>query len=95
MTTLRSIFIGDVHGCLSEFESLLEAVAPREGDKLCFTGDLVDRGPDSLGVVRRVRDLLVQSPGSACVAGKPRAKGPPPARERHPRRRVGAPGDRR
>ena len=69
MTALRTIFIGDVHGCLTELDALLACLEPREGDRLCFTGDLVDRGPDSLGVVRRVRALLAQFPGSACIIG--------------------------
>ncbi|PZF83760.1 polynucleotide kinase-phosphatase [Jiangella anatolica] len=53
--------IGDVHGCRSELVSLLErlgyvvtdddAVHP-EGRRVIFLGDLVDRGPDSPGVLR-------------------------------------------
>ncbi len=61
--------IGDVHGCRLELEALLEklgytlirdgdggavdAVHP-EGRKAVFVGDLVDRGPDSPGVLRLV-----------------------------------------
>lgn len=53
----RTIVIGDVHGCLRELEALLELVRPGAADDLWFLGDLVDRGPDSAGVVRRVRQL--------------------------------------
>jgi hypothetical protein len=53
----RTIIIGDVHGCLKELESLLEVVRPTGHDSLWFLGDLVDRGPDSAGVVRLVRKL--------------------------------------
>jgi bis(5'-nucleosyl)-tetraphosphatase (symmetrical) len=53
----RTIVIGDVHGCLAELEALLGKVAPRAGDALWFTGDLVNRGPDSAGVVALVRSL--------------------------------------
>lgn len=65
----RTIIVGDVHGCLEELNLLLERIEPRSGDFIHFLGDLVDRGPDSLGVVRRVRGLLVEYPGSVCIAG--------------------------
>lgn len=63
------MFVGDVHGCLDELEALLAALDLRATDRLFFVGDLVDRGPDTLGVVRRVRDLLARHPGSAAVCG--------------------------
>ena len=53
----RTIVIGDVHGCLAELEALLGRLAPLAGDDLWFTGDLVNRGPDSAGVVALVRTL--------------------------------------
>ena len=59
----RIYAIGDVHGCLPQLERLLNAVAAdrRSHDlnvHLIFLGDLVDRGPDSAGVLERVmRDL--------------------------------------
>jgi hypothetical protein len=65
----RFVFVGDVHGCLEELDELLTEVAPRAGDRLFFVGDLVDRGPDTLGVVRRVGELLARYPGSAAVCG--------------------------
>jgi len=65
----RTIIIGDVHGCLDELDELLALIRPAAGDHIHFLGDLVDRGPDSLGVVRRVRALLDEFPGSVCIAG--------------------------
>jgi len=61
----RTIVVGDVHGCLEELDELLRTVAHARGrDRLVFLGDLVDRGPDPVGVVRRARELDAE-----CVLG--------------------------
>ncbi len=54
----RRVFVGDLQGCRAELDDLLEAIEFRPGqDVLHPVGDLVNRGPDSLGVLRRVREL--------------------------------------
>ncbi|MFJ8732818.1 polynucleotide kinase-phosphatase [Streptomyces bauhiniae] len=65
--------IGDIHGCSAELESLLaklgyaDGVHP-EGRTAVFVGDLVDRGPDSPAVLRRVMGMVAA--GTAlCVPG--------------------------
>jgi polynucleotide kinase-phosphatase len=75
--------IGDVHGCRAELEALLtelgyalvrdeqgrpvDAVHP-EGRTAVFVGDLVDRGPDSPGVLRLVMGMVAA--GTAiCLPG--------------------------
>lgn len=55
-TRNRTVIVGDVHGCLSELEWLLELVRFGTGDRLVFVGDLVARGPDSLGVLALARE---------------------------------------
>jgi len=57
---LRVYAIGDVHGCLFELERMLgliyeECLATSLRTQLIFLGDLVDRGPDSAGVVDRLQ----------------------------------------
>jgi diadenosine tetraphosphatase ApaH/serine/threonine PP2A family protein phosphatase len=55
--------IGDVHGCAAELDDLFLMLGyakedggwvPPDGRTAVFVGDLVDRGPDNAGVLRRV-----------------------------------------
>ncbi|KDN85560.1 polynucleotide kinase-phosphatase [Kitasatospora cheerisanensis] len=75
--------VGDIHGCRSELETLLgrlgyalvrdeqgravDAAHP-EGRTAVFVGDLVDRGPDTPGVLRLVMGM-VESGHALCVPG--------------------------
>jgi protein phosphatase len=71
--------IGDIHGCREELVALLGQLgyAPRaedgayahpQGRKAIFLGDLVDRGPDSPGVLRLVMGM-VRAGSALCVPG--------------------------
>ncbi len=64
---MADYLIGDVQGCDEALERLLQRIGfSPSRDTLYLLGDLVNRGPDSLGVLRRLRALE----GSAhCVLG--------------------------
>jgi serine/threonine protein phosphatase 1 len=51
---MRSLAIGDIHGCTTAFDLLLAAVKPEADDLIITLGDYVDRGPDSKGAVERL-----------------------------------------
>ncbi len=54
MTHARTILVGDIHGCAQEFDDILERTRYAQGvDRLVLVGDLVARGPDSVGVIDR------------------------------------------
>jgi protein phosphatase len=79
--------IGDVHGCRAELESLLADLgyhvtrdadghatgAHYDGRRAIFVGDLVDRGPDTPGVLRLVMGMVAAG-HAFCVAGNHEAK---------------------
>lgn len=54
---MRTWAIGDVHGCLIALDTLLRELQLKPDDQLIFLGDLIDRGPDSRGVLDRVLGL--------------------------------------
>lgn len=70
--------IGDIHGCYDELVALLEklgysgGVHP-DGRKVIFLGDLCDRGPKNIEVLRLVMDM-VSSGNAYCVSGNHDAK---------------------
>lgn len=63
--TRRLVMIGDIHGMRNEMEHLLEKINFNlTRDHLILVGDLVAKGPDSIGVV----DLAMKL-GATCVRG--------------------------
>jgi polynucleotide kinase-phosphatase len=80
--------IGDVHGCASELRTLLTTLGWQldlddhgravgaehpEGRTAVFVGDLVDRGPDTPGVLRLVMGMVAAG-HALCVSGNHEAK---------------------
>lgn len=72
----RAYAIGDVHGRLDLLIALLESIqrdhAERAGDAallLVFLGDLIDRGPDSRGVVELVRSGPIEGARTIALCG--------------------------
>jgi len=59
----RTFAIGDIHGDLAALDKLLERLPKlTTDDTLVLLGDYVDRGPNSAGVVRRVRAMEDELP---------------------------------
>jgi bis(5'-nucleosyl)-tetraphosphatase (symmetrical) len=58
--------IGDIQGCMSSLEGLLARIVLAPGDRLWLVGDLVNRGPRSLDVLRWARGL---GDTAVCVLG--------------------------
>ena len=58
----QRVFVGDIQGCADELEDLLDALAyDPERFELWCVGDLVNRGPASARVLRRLRELGADS----------------------------------
>jgi len=57
----RTIAIGDVHGCASEFEELLEALELQPEDRVIQLGDLINRGPESHRAIELARIYQVEA----------------------------------
>ena len=69
--------IGDIHGHLAKLEALLVRLGyvqfggvwtPPEGRMALFLGDLIDRGPEQVAVVRTVR-AMVEAGHALCLMG--------------------------
>ena len=61
----RIFVVGDVHGHLATFKALLHRLRLKPEDRVVCLGDMIDRGPDSAGLVA----LLRSHPQLVCIKG--------------------------
>jgi len=61
---MRTIIIGDIHGCIEELQLLLRAFEFKKGDQIVAAGDIIGRGPDSAECL----DLLKKN-DAVCLLG--------------------------
>jgi serine/threonine protein phosphatase 1 len=53
----RTLVIGDIHGCSTALNLMLQELSPTPGDIVVSLGDYVDRGPDTRGVIECLLEL--------------------------------------
>lgn len=57
----RTLFIGDVHGCLTELKELLEKVNyNKKSDRLIYLGDILNKGPSSVETLMFIKNQKVE-----------------------------------
>ena len=54
---MSNYIIGDIQGCLTPLKKLLDTVNLTKNDSVYFVGDLINRGPESLGTLRFIKSL--------------------------------------
>jgi serine/threonine protein phosphatase 1 len=54
---MRSLAIGDIHGCNTALLQLLDHVQPSAADQVVFLGDYIERGPGSRQVIDSLLEL--------------------------------------
>ncbi len=64
---MATFAIGDIHGCFTALETLIQVVAPSPEDQIVFLGDYVDRGPNSAHVIEYLR--LLDPENAICLRG--------------------------
>lgn len=60
-TLARTVIIGDIHGCLLELDALLDTIGLNSSDRVVCVGDVIGRGPRSIGVLDRLMSMGAQS----------------------------------
>ncbi len=55
------VLVGDIHGCLDQFQELFQKLP--DNAVICLVGDLIDRGPNSVDLIRYIQQLNETTPG--------------------------------
>jgi hypothetical protein len=79
---MRTVIVGDVHGCLDELQELVERCGDPRGTRYVMVGDLVAKGPDSRGVIAWARasnaDAVLGNHDAAVLRARDWATDPAP-----------------
>lgn len=67
---VRTLIVGDIHGCIDELFDLIEAAGLRPGDRLISLGDIVNKGP----APEEVFDFLTRRPNTLILRGNHEAR---------------------
>ena len=62
---MRTLLVGDIHGCYEELQELLVAARIQASDRIISVGDLADRGPES----PQVLEFFLERPNSQVIMG--------------------------
>lgn len=58
----ESVIVGDIHGCRDEFNDLLDKIKyDAKKQRLIIVGDILDRGPDPVGLLKQIRKMDIES----------------------------------
>ena len=67
---MKTLIIGDIHGCYDEFQLLLNKTGITAEDQIIALGDIIDRGPQSLSVV----NFFKSQKNTLCILGNHEVK---------------------
>ncbi|MBN2790695.1 MAG: metallophosphoesterase [Candidatus Delongbacteria bacterium] len=54
---MRTLIIGDIHGCFRELSDLIEKFGPTDNDQIYSVGDVINRGPESINCIKLLKEL--------------------------------------
>ena len=67
---MRTMVIGDVHGCHRELQQMLARLSPGPSDRVVFVGDVISKGPDPVASLRLARNTVAAAAaGSEILVG--------------------------
>lgn len=71
---MRTIVVGDIHGCYEELKDLIDTMKDdgeynKDTDKLIFLGDYIDRGENSRMVIKFIRELQKENKNVIALMG--------------------------